>query len=260
VALTDGLNFGNPQRPEVFWQFERAVRGIADASEAFRVPVVSGNVSFYNETKYADGSTLEILPTPMMGAVGVLERAEQRIGMGVGAGNFRLALVRPTGTEYVQQGLGASLYATTCGVEDGVPCAPDLDAEIALQEWLPSLVERGLLAATHDVTDGGLSVTLAEMAMASGRGLMVVLSSAATEGLSRADAVAFGELPGWVVMAYAPEHEHEVLASCPGALAIYPVGEMTTGQDVVLHMDELGTTLTQPLDKLRAAYKGAGIL
>ncbi len=261
VALTDGLNFGNPQRPEVFWQFERAVRGIADASEAFRVPVVSGNVSFYNETKYADGSTLEILPTPMMGAVGVLERAEQRIGMGVGAGNYRLALVRPTGTEYVQQGLGASLYAwSVCGNEDGVPCRPDLDAEIALQEWLPSLVERGLLAAAHDVTDGGLAVTLAEMAMASDRGLMVVLNSAVTEGLSRADAVAFGEHPGWVVFAYATESEQEVLASCPGALAVYPVGEMTATQDVVLHLDELGTTLTQTVDKLRAAHQRAGIL
>jgi len=182
VALTDGLNFGNPQRPEVFWQFERAVRGIADASEEFRVPVVSGNVSFYNETKYADGSTLEILPTPMMGAVGVLERAENRIGMGVGAGKYQLALVRPTGTEYVQQGLGASLYSwSVCSTEDGVPCRPDLDAEQALQTWLPELVAQGKLAAAHDVSDGGLAVTLAEMAMASGRGLMAVLPSAATE-------------------------------------------------------------------------------
>ncbi|MBS1709528.1 MAG: phosphoribosylformylglycinamidine synthase subunit PurL [Armatimonadetes bacterium] len=191
VAATDGLNFGNPQLPHVYWQFERAVRGIADACDALGTPVVSGNVSFYNE------STLgEVLPTPLVGVVGVLERAENRVPGRAGAG-LSVGVLSYT-KDNRQEGLGASAYAAVVhGVEDGLPVLADLAGEKSLHETLVRLAAEGLAKSAHDVSEGGLAVALAE-SLAEGTGLAVDLA-ALSDGLSDAGLL-FGEFPGHVVV------------------------------------------------------------
>ncbi len=219
-AATDGLNFGDPNQPHVFWQFERSVRGIADACEALGVPVVSGNVSFYNESELG-----EVLPTPMVGVMGVLEDAGQRLssrwaeGMEVGL----LWVPLETGP---QQGLGASSYLAEChGIEDGVPLAPDLAGEAELFESLARLAEQGTIGAAHDVSEGGLAFALAEMAVGSGVGAELDVPASAPLG-SRADAQAFGEVPGLVVVAYPKGHGPRVEGGVVGRVRFAPMGRV----------------------------------
>jgi phosphoribosylformylglycinamidine synthase subunit PurL len=161
IAVTDCLNFGNPERPEVMWEFERAVQGLADGLREIEVPVVSGNVSLYNET--GDRS---VHPTPSLGMVGLLERADQAIGMGLPESGELVLLGshRPT--------FGASAYGRAIhDVEQGAPPPVHWAEERALLTTLREGVRRGLITAAHDLADGGLAVALAEMAIAGGRGL-----------------------------------------------------------------------------------------
>jgi phosphoribosylformylglycinamidine synthase subunit PurL len=191
VAVTDGLNFGNPTYPEVFWQFKEAVYGIAEASEAIKTPVISGNVSFYNESELG-----EIPPTPMIGMLGLIEKAEYAIGMTPTAGETLVLLSIP-GLKIEQGGLGASAFAAFVhGVEDGYPEAPDMASEVRLTGALVGLAAAGIISAAHDVSEGGLAVTLAEMAISGELGLEI---SDLPEG--EVSSVLFGEIPGNVVVA-----------------------------------------------------------
>jgi phosphoribosylformylglycinamidine synthase len=161
LAVTDNLNFGNPERPDIMGQFVGCVRGIAQACEALDFPVVSGNVSLYNET-----SGRAILPTPTIGGVGVLEDFTKSASLAFkGAGEAILLVGDTTGW------LGQSLYLReVCAQEDGAPPPVDLAAERLRGEWVRSQIAEGRLTAVHDVSDGGLLIALAEMAMASGIG------------------------------------------------------------------------------------------
>ena len=184
-ALTDGLNFGNPQNGRVYWQFDRAVKGIADAAEALGTPVISGNVSFYNESDLG-----EVPPTPLIGAIGVLESAAARLTLAPRAASALYLLsipeVRPD-----QQGLGASAWlAAVHDREEGYPIAPDLAGERRLQSALVEGAAQETLLSAHDVSEGGLAVALAEIALVS---KMRVEASAEIHP--------FGEFPGVVVVA-----------------------------------------------------------
>src|SRR5438552_1884736 len=161
LAVTDCLNFGNPEKPEVMGQFEAAVRGISDACRALEIPVVSGNVSFYNET---DGRAIP--PTPTIGMVGLLEDVEKRVGVPFRREGDIVALLGEARDE-----LGGSEFLRTVrGREEG-PCpAVDLPAERRLVDLLVRLARNGNLASAHDLSDGGLAVALAECAMNSGLG------------------------------------------------------------------------------------------
>ncbi len=162
LAITNCLNFGNPERPEIMAQFVGAVEGITEACEALGYPVVSGNVSLYNET---NGEA--IAPTPAIGGVGVLEDVSKavRIG-GAEAGEELIAIGITRGH------LGQSLYLRELfAMEDGAPPPVDLDAERKTGELVRKLIDEGLVTACHDVSDGGLLVAAAEMALAAGRGL-----------------------------------------------------------------------------------------
>jgi len=210
VALTDGLNFGNPRDPEVYWEFEAAVRGIADAAAGMDVPVVSGNVSFYNESEMG-----EILPTPMIGVVGVLDDARQARGMG-SQQPCDLYLVRPR-LEPPRQGLGASLFlAAVHGLETGCPEEPNIKYERDLVDWLTE----SSLTLAHDVSDGGLATTLAEIAQASKHGVEVDLGDVANEYGIEAVAL-FGEFPGWVVVGC---RSNAPIA--PPGFVIQPIGQL----------------------------------
>jgi phosphoribosylformylglycinamidine synthase subunit PurL len=192
LAITDCLNFGNPEKPEVMGQFEAAVRGIADACRALEIPVVSGNVSFYNET---DGRAIP--PTPTIGMVGLIEDVEKRVRMPFRRDGDVVALLGRTRDE-----LGGSEFLRTIGGREEGPCPePDLEAERCLIDLLITLAERKLLSSAHDVADGGLAVALAECSMASGLGI-----SASLESDLRVSSLLFGESPGRAVVSFPEEN------------------------------------------------------
>ena len=179
VAATNCLNFGNPEKPEVMWQFSEAVDGIAEACRALEIPITGGNVSFYNETL---GKA--IYPTPILGVLGVLEDADFAVGIGFDKEGDAIVLLDGLGAEIlrrprrlqddserirVRQEFSSSEYAKTIqGVVAGAPPAIDLAAEKRLIDCLVELASAGLILSAHDVSDGGLAVTIAESCFASG--------------------------------------------------------------------------------------------
>jgi phosphoribosylformylglycinamidine synthase II len=166
AAITDCLNFGNPEKPEVFWTFAEAVRGLADACRAFGVPVISGNVSFYNESF---GSP--IYPTPTVGLVGILEDASKRTTMAFKDEGDVIVLLGETDDE-----LGGSEYLKVVhGMVAGRPPVVDLEGERAVHEALLEAIETGLVKSAHDCSEGGAAVALAECCIAGGIGARVAL-------------------------------------------------------------------------------------
>ncbi len=216
MAITDGLNFGNPQRPHVYWQFKEAVRGLADAAEAMETPVISGNVSFYNESELG-----EVLPTPLVGMLGILENAEKRVG--IGPSSERSTLIElSTASSAIQGGLGASEYlAEIHGIEDGRPSAPNMDGEKVLCRFLVDLVADGVICGAHDISEGGFAVAAAEIAIASGKSVTISLESSD----ARKDSVLFGEFPGRVLVAVdGDEARSEVFRRLPDCLHCRQIG------------------------------------
>ncbi|HYL57244.1 MAG TPA: AIR synthase-related protein, partial [Candidatus Acidoferrales bacterium] len=149
---TNCLNYGNPERPEVMWQFIRGVEGLRDAATAFGTPVVSGNVSFYNET---EGRAIP--PTPTIAVLGTFDDVSRRITQTFKHAGDAIALVRTAAPS-----LAASEYAATFGIDAGQLGAIDLARERALLEGLVEGAERGLIRSAHDVSEGGLAVAIAE--------------------------------------------------------------------------------------------------
>ncbi len=161
LAITDNLNFGNPERPEIMGQFVGCVRGIGEACKALDFPVVSGNVSLYNET---NGKA--ILPTPSIGGVGVIADFRKSASIAFKKANEAIFVVGET-TGW----LGQSIYLREiCAREEGAPPPVDLTEEKENGDFVRALILDGTATAVHDISDGGLLVTIAEMAMASGIG------------------------------------------------------------------------------------------
>jgi phosphoribosylformylglycinamidine synthase II len=166
VALTDNMNFGNPEKPDIMGEFVGVIEGMRAACEALDYPVVSGNVSLYNETS---GSA--ILPTPVIGGVGLIADATKAIDLALKQDGNALILIGDT-VDHDGGHLGASLYLREIETrEDGPPPPVDLAAEKRNGDFVRGLIGQGLAAACHDISDGGLLVAIAEMAMAGSRGL-----------------------------------------------------------------------------------------
>jgi phosphoribosylformylglycinamidine synthase II len=162
LALTDNMNFGNPERPEIMGQFVGAIEGIREACRALAYPVVSGNVSLYNET-----SGRAILPTPVIGGVGLIANARGAVDLALKYDGDALVLIGATNGH-----LGCSLYLREIeGREAGPPPPVELAAERRNGEFVGAQIRAGRVAACHDVADGGLLVAVAEMAMAGARGV-----------------------------------------------------------------------------------------
>jgi phosphoribosylformylglycinamidine synthase len=201
LAITDCLNFGNPQRPEILWQFEQACLGIADACNALETPVVSGNVSLYNET---EGKA--VLPTPMIGLVGLMDDCSKNAQMAFTAAGMRVAVVGGLGEGH----LGGSEYLKVVhGKIAGMPPPLDLAREKAVQRAVRELIRAGLVKTAHDCSDGGLAVALAEMTFGNGIGARVHLKSAL-----KPDALLFGEDASRVVIAYSSDVAARVEELC----------------------------------------------
>jgi phosphoribosylformylglycinamidine synthase subunit PurL len=166
LAVTNCLNFGSPEDPEVMWQFAEAVRGLADGCAALGVPVTGGNVSFYNQT-----GAVAIHPTPVIGVLGVHDDVRRRLCIGFGVPDASLVLLGRTEPEF-----GGSAWAhVRHGHLGGRPPAPDLLSEQRLAGLLAAAAAAGLLSAAHDLSDGGLAVALAESCLRGGTGCRVRL-------------------------------------------------------------------------------------
>jgi phosphoribosylformylglycinamidine synthase len=239
VAVTDGLNFGNPQQPHVYWQFAEAVEGIAEASEALETPVISGNVSFYNESELG-----EIPPTPMIGMLGILDSPSDTIGMSPNIGDS-LALLSVPNTFSSQRGLGASAFLQAIhGIEDGYPEAPNLLGEKNLCWLLYELAKQGIITCAHDVSDGGVSVLLAEMVIASGNGLSANIGS--MEQL-------FAEFPGQVVVGTTNLEKLQAVSS-EFQIQVEVMGLVNNSQQ--LQLEDGHRSLNWSLDELTNAFEG----
>ncbi len=206
LGVTDCLNFGNPERPEIFYQFREACRGIADACRAFNTPVTGGNVSFYNESPAG-----AIDPTPTIGMVGLLHHIDDRVGSHVRRCGDRVLLLAG---EDPHGRLGGSAYwAEVLQFVGGEPAPVDLDAELRLQRVLLQGAKRRLWSSAHDCSDGGLAVALAETAMGGphGGGFAIDIDA---RGLynGRNDAQClFGEGCARAVVSCCPDDERAVL-------------------------------------------------
>jgi len=235
LAVTNCLNFGSPEDPGVMWQFTEAVRGLADACLALGVPVTGGNVSFYNQTTDA-----AIHPTPIVGVLGVHDDVSKRLAIGFDRPDCGVVLLGRGEAEF-----GGSLWARVAHRHiGGRPPAVDLDAERDLAAVLVAAAERGLLAAAHDLSDGGLAIALAECCLAGGQGCAVRLPGDPFASL-------FGESAARAVVAVVPGAEAEFAALCSSHGT--PAAELgVTGGSTL----EVVDCFTIPLDELAAAHRG----
>lgn len=249
IGLTDCLNFGNPERPDIMWQFVMAIEGMKDACERFQIPIVSGNVSFYNET-----NGLSIYPTPMLGMVGLIEDAERTMTQWFKSEGDDIILLGHT-----REDLGGSEYLKVVQArEQGSPPYLNLDTEKGLQDCVLSLIRGGLLQSAHDCSDGGIAVALAESCISGSewtRGAVVTLP----KGRLRNDAVLFGESQSRVVISVKPSQRQAVLDHAKSSGVPADVIGRVSGERLVISVRHEGTEeclIDQPVSGLldRWAY------
>ncbi|WP_375403947.1 phosphoribosylformylglycinamidine synthase subunit PurL [uncultured Sphingomonas sp.] len=248
LAATDCLNFGNPQRPEIMGQLVGCIEGMADACRALDFPIVSGNVSLYNETKLEDGSGSAILPTPAIGGVGLLDDYTRSATIGFkGAGDVILLVGKRHGH------LGQSLYLRELhgieGREAGPPPPVDLAAERRTGDLIRHRIGTRCLTAVHDVADGGVAVALAEMALAGGIGAMI--DRPLGYGPARA---LFAEDQGVYLVTIQDSALLDFLMSTHAeGVEVEPLGR-TGGKRIIFELPHGDFVVT--LDELRAAHEG----
>lgn len=200
MAITNCLNFGNPYDPEVYWQFREAVAGIGDACRALDTPVTGGNVSFYNE-----GPDHAVYPTPVIGMLGILEEIDKAIGIGFRKPDAELILL---GSAKGEVGGSEYLFQVT-GKIQGEPPSLNLDYERRLQEACLVAIGRGLLQSAHDISEGGIAVTLAESCISSGYGAEI---KDGVSGRMRSDLWLFGESQSMILVSCDPSDSEEVIS------------------------------------------------
>jgi phosphoribosylformylglycinamidine synthase len=230
AAVTDCLCFGNPDHPERFWQFVEAVRGIADACRFFNIPVVSGNVSFYNESEEA-----VIYPTPLIGMVGVLDDVERHVTMSFKNDGDVVILLGLCKDE-----LGGSEYLRFIhGVEAGKPPSLELELERKVQATALEMIREGLVNSAHDCSEGGLFVCLAECCIAGGKGARITLTmDCVSDEHVRADALLFGETQSRIIVTVPQKALCEAIEialkhGCPASV----IGEVG-GEHLIIEWDK----------------------
>jgi phosphoribosylformylglycinamidine synthase len=234
IAITDNLNFGNPERPEIMGQFVRAIQGLSEACNALAFPIVSGNVSLYNETN-GQG----ILPTPAIGGIGLIPDLDHMATIPFKAAGEAILLVGGHGSH-----LGQSIYLReVLGREEGAPPPVDLEVEKRNGDFVRSLIKSGQVTAVHDISDGGLGLSVIEMALASGFGAHLV---------SLTHDQLFGEDQGRYVITATASQAQAILSSAAAAgVPVERAGVVTT--EAALKIEG------QPsisVDELRAAHEG----
>jgi phosphoribosylformylglycinamidine synthase len=244
IAVTNCLNFGSPEDPGVMWQFAQAVRGLADGAAALGIPVTGGNVSFYNQT----GAT-PILPTPVVGVLGVLDDVRRRLPTGFGdEPGETLFLLGDTRDEF-----DGSIWAQVTGDHlGGVPPKVDLAREKLLAEVLTAASRDGLVSAAHDLSEGGLIQAVIESALAGETGCRLVLPSGC-DSVAEAFVLLCSESAGRALVAVPRTEESRFRAMCDArGLPATRIGVSDDGSDRV----EVQGLFTISLEELRSTSEG----
>ena len=203
VAVSNCLNFGSPEDPEVMWQLAAAVRGLADGCKTLGIPVTGGNVSLYNQT-----GTNAIHPTPVIGVLGVHDDVRKRLAAGFAADGARVVLLGETREEF-----GGSAWADVVHQHlGGRPPAVDLEGERALAALIAAAASGGMLASAHDLSDGGLAVALAEACLRGGRGCRLSLAGVSAEAPTDVFTALFSESAGRAVVSVRAGYEDDFTA------------------------------------------------
>ena len=241
VAVTNCLNFGSPEDPEVMWQLAESVRGLADGCAELGIPVTGGNVSLYNQT----GAT-PIHPTPVIGVLGVHPDVRRRVGAGFSADGARIMLLGTTREEF-----GGSAWAhVRHGHLGGLPPTVDLDTERIMATAVASAASSGLLASAHDLSDGGLAVALAESCLRGDRGCEISLSDPGP-GSGGAFTALFSESSARALVSVTPGRQDEFTALCAShGLPAHALG--TVGGSSLTVSGQFSV----PLDELRQTWSG----
>ncbi|MGV0641935.1 phosphoribosylformylglycinamidine synthase subunit PurL [Mycolicibacterium sp. XJ879] len=244
IAVTNCLNFGSPEDPAVMWQFSEAVRGLADGCVALGIPVTGGNVSFYNQT----GATA-ILPTPVVGVLGVIDEVKRRIPTGFGAEpGETLILLGDTRDEF-DGSIWAQVTADHLG---GLPPKVDLQREKLLADVLTAASRDGLVSAAHDLSEGGLIQAVVESALAGETGCRIVLPEGWQEGTAPFTFL-FSESAGRVLVAVPRTEESRFRAMCEArGLPATRIGVVDQGSQAV----EVQDHFTVSLEDLRSTSEG----
>jgi phosphoribosylformylglycinamidine (FGAM) synthase-like enzyme len=251
VGATNCLNFGNPEKPHIMWQFSQTIDGITKACEELEIPITGGNVSFYNET-LGEG----IYPTPVLGVVGILDDVHKAAKMHFAAAGRTIVLLRAgeaADITDVESEFGSSEYAKEIlGALWGYPPELDLEKEVALQKAVIELIQQGLVDSVHDCADGGLAVALAEKGFAKGMGARVNLVS---NGLP-AEFVLFGEDASRIMLSCVPESVSRIqeIAKMHG-IAADVLGE-TIPERLEISLDR-NVVVSKDISELNQAYETA---
>jgi len=242
LAVTDGLNFGSPEKPDRFWQFREAIIGIGEACRELDTQVISGNVSFYNETE-----TQAIYPTPIIGMVGLIEDIDKHCTMHFKDEGDIVILLGETRNE-----LGGSEYLSRIhGLEKGTVPRLNFGLEKKLQAFILSAIDKGLLKSAHDVSDGGLAIALAECCMEKELGVKVKL-----ESQLRTDAVLFSESQSRFVVSCSPEALAELEQAMAQQEVPYRVLGKVAGKELVIDINDKNVIALNVKD-IKEAWRGA---
>lgn len=230
-AITNCLNFGNPYNPEVYWQFSQAIKGMGEACRKFNTPVTGGNVSFYNQSVYKDG-TEPVYPTPTIGMLGVLPHHSNQMTLNFKSEGDQIYLIGNPNND-----INSSEYLR---VIHGVTHSPaphfDLNEEYLFQEDIKTLIKQKLVASVHDVADGGLFTAILEAGLSNELGFVIE-----THDAFRKDAYLFGESQSRYVVSVSPEKEESFLNHLSGSnVSFTKLGEVT-GKNVVVDGDDWGS-------------------
>jgi phosphoribosylformylglycinamidine synthase len=237
LAATDNLNFGNPEKPEIMGQFVQAVKGIGEACRALDFPIVSGNVSLYNET-----NGVAILPTPTIAGVGLLPDWRKMVRIGSANNGDKVVMIGLDGSH-----LGQSVYLRdVLSSREGPAPEVDLFAERRNGNFVRSVIRNGQATACHDISSGGLAIALAEMAMASGKGMTIDLG----ESRGAPHALLFGEDQARYVLTVPSDVADFVCANAEGAGV--PFRRLGTVGGTALVVGDL---ISLPIQQLRDAHE-----
>ena len=236
IALTNCLNFGNPEKPDVYYQLQQCIKGLAEASEAFDSPIISGNVSLYNENRNEP-----IYPTPVIGAVGLTKNISLHCGIAFGNEGDRVFLLGDERVFGDPKDLAGSEYLSLVhGIVAGMPRI-DIDMEVAVQEVCRELISLNVIRSAHDCSDGGLAVALAESAIAGGLGF-----SGDFKLQGRWDAGLFGEAQSRIIVSLGPEKVDKLKTLCDKKKVHFcSLGDVTVGKFIINNIINLDMNLLQ---------------
>lgn len=239
LAITDCLNFGNPENPEIFWQIEKSADGISEACIALESPVIGGNVSLYNER-----SGTAVYPTPTIGMVGLVEDLAHVTTQSVKQTGDIVYVIGETKTEFGGSELQKLVEKRIFGQAPSI----DLEVEVARQKALLNAIKSGVVQSAHDISEGGFAVALAEKAFgATGLGVEVTITGSATSAL-------FSESQSRFIVTVKPEHAKKFEEIVADAVQI---GTVTDSNNIVISHEDGTTWISGSVDEFRSAWKGA---